>query len=41
MWMQQARADNFTNCYCKKQINITFHASVLLLTMNVIMTLLK
>ena len=36
---QQARADNLTICYRKKQIDVRFYASVLLLTMNFGITL--
>ena len=38
---QGTRADNLTICYRKKQIDVSFNASVLLLTMNFVITLLK
>ena len=33
--------DNLTVYYCKKQMDVSFHVSVLLLTMNFVITLSK
>ena len=38
---QRARVGNSTICYRKKQLMSVFHASVLLLTMNFVITLSK
>ena len=38
---QRAKAGNSSICYRKKQIDVSFNASVLLLTMNFVITLSK